>query len=254
MTAVGAPCSDAWSMSDDVKDLPAHLRPFVLRHVPGQPERSGDLDLYLPVVRPAPAVLMIHGGPVSPDRPMGPSAWPAYQAYGALLAEAGLVGAMVEHGFADDESLPRARDDVRSALAALRADPRVDRDRVGLWFFSAGGFLMGSFLEPVADGVIAVAGTYAAVGDPELPGLGLVDGTQAIPDSEVPLLLVRLEHDFDWIAPITDDVLLRCREVGRVVTVIDVPGGHHGFETIDDTDEAHTAIRDSVSWFATVLR
>ena len=241
-------------MSDAAPDLPAHLRPFVLPHEPAEPERSGDLDLYLPDVTPAPAVLMIHGGPVPPDRPVGPRQWPAYRAYGSLLATAGLVGAMVEHGFADDESLPRARDDVQSALAALRADPRVDRDRVGLWFFSAGGFLMGSFLEPVADGVVAVAGTYAAVGDPELPELGLVDGIQAIPNTVVPLLLVRPEHDFDWIVPITDDVLLRCREARRPLTVIDVPGGHHGFETIDDTDAVRTAMRDSISWFVAALR
>jgi acetyl esterase/lipase len=125
---------------------------------------------------------------------------------------------------------------------------------VGLWFFSAGGFLMGSFLEPATDGVVAVAGTYAALGDPELPELGLVDGIRAIPDTKVPLLLVRPEHDYDWIVPITDDVLLRCREAGRAVTVIDVPGGHHGFDTIDATDAARTAIRDSISWFAAALR
>jgi dipeptidyl aminopeptidase/acylaminoacyl peptidase len=241
-------------MSDDTPDLPPYLQPFVLHHEPVLPERSGDLDLYLPDATPAPAVLMVHGGPVSPDGPVRPPQWPAYRGYGTLLARAGLVGAMVEHGFVDDETLPRARDDVRSALSALRADPRVDPDRLGLWFFSAGGFLMGSFLEPVADGVIAVAGTYAAVGDPELPDLGLVDGITAVPDTEVPLLLVRPEHDFDWIVPITDDVLNRCRETGRVVDVIDVPDGHHGFETVDDTDAARTAIRDSISWFAAALR
>lgn len=235
-------------------DLPPHLRPFVLDHEPVTPVRAGVLDLYLTASRaPAPAVLMVHGGPVRPDQPVRPPQWPTYQGYGALLAQAGLVGAMVEHGFVDDEAPPRARDDIRAALGALRSDPRVDADRVGLWFFSAGGFLLGSFLEPVPDGVVAVAGTYAAVGDPELADLGLVDGIAAAPRSRVPLLLVRPEHDFDWMVPITDDLLARCRAAGREVDLIDVEGAHHGFETVDDTNASRTAIRDSIAWWVHAL-
>src|SRR5262249_49798522 len=146
------------------------LRPFVLAHDPVEPVRSGPLDLYLPDRTPAPAVLMVHGGPVPLDRPVRPLQWPAFRAYGALLAQAGRVAAVGGHGFVSGGALPQAREDVRSALEALRADPRVDAGRVGLWFFSAGGFLMGSFLDPTPDGVTAVAGTYAAVGHPELAG------------------------------------------------------------------------------------
>src|SRR3954462_6113313 len=135
-----------------MSDLPPHLRPFVLPHEPVTPTRSGGLDLYLPAATPAPAVLMVHGGPVPADRPVRPPQWPAFQAYGALLAQAGIVGGMVEHGVVDDDSLPRARNDVRSALTDLRADARIDGDRVGLWFFSVGGLLMGSFLDPVPEG------------------------------------------------------------------------------------------------------
>jgi dienelactone hydrolase len=235
-------------------DLPPYLQLFVLPHEPVTPVRAGVLDLYLPSGgAPAPAVLMVHGGPVPPDLAVRPPQWPAYQAYGALLAQAGLVAGMFEHGFVDDDSLPRARDDVRAALAALRADARVDAGRVGLWFFSAGGYLLGSFLDPVPEGVAAVAGTYAAVGDEELPALGLVDGIAAAPTSTVPLLLVRPEHDFDWIVSATDELLDRCADAARLVDVIHVTGAHHGFETVDDTDASRTAIRDSIAWWAHAL-
>lgn len=240
-------------MNSDPSDLPPYLRPFVLPHEPVEPVRAGDIDLYLPGSTPAPAVLMVHGGPLSRDLPARPPQWPAYRGYGALLAHAGLVGAMFEHGFVDDDSLPGARDDVRSTISALRDDPRVDGDRIGLWFFSAGGFLLGSFLDPVPDGVVAIGGSYAAVGDPELTDLGLVDGIEAAPRTQAPLLLVRPEHDFDWIVPITDELLTRCREAARDVDVIDVPGGHHGFETVDDTDEARAAVRASIDWWAEAL-
>lgn len=244
-------------MSSDPADPPPHLRPFVLPHQALEPVASGGLDLYLPGNAPAPAVLMVHGGPVPPDRPVRPPQWPAYRAYGALLAQAGLVGAMFEHGFVDDDSLEAALSDVRRAWAELLEDPRVDPDRCGLWFFSAGGLLMGTPLaDPAAWRAAAVAGTYAAVAIPdgeEIPGdLPEALGTAEL--SDVPLLLVRPEHDFDWIAPFTDDLLARCRSEGRAVDVIDVAGAHHGFETVDDTDAAREAIRASVSWWADALR
>ncbi len=81
-----------------------------------------------------------------------------------------------------------------------------------------------------------------------------MDGIEAAPRSAVPLLLVRPEHDTKWIVPITEDLLARCAAAGRAVDVIDVPGAHHGFETVDDTDPARDAIRASVAWWADALR
>ena len=92
-------------MSSETPELPPHLRPFVLPHEPVEPTRSGELELYLPASTPAPAVLMVHGGPVPRDREVRPPQWPAYRGYGALLAQAGLVGGMFEHGFVDEETL-----------------------------------------------------------------------------------------------------------------------------------------------------
>jgi dipeptidyl aminopeptidase/acylaminoacyl peptidase len=238
-------------MSDDV---PPHLRPFVLPHVPVEPVRAGAVDLYLPGRTRAPAVLMVHGGPVPLDQPVRPPRWPAFRGYGALLSQAGLVGAMIEHGFVDDDSLGVARDDVHAALETLRDDRRVDGERLGLWFFSVGGLLMGSFLDPDPDGVVAVAGTYAAVADPALDGTDILQARDVAPASWLPLVLVRPEHDFDWIVPDTDTLVARCAAAGRPVDVIDVPGAHHGFETVDDTDEARAAIRRSVAWWVEAFR
>ena len=160
---------------------------------------------------------------------------------------------MFEHGFVDDETLPVARANVHTALETLRADPRVEGDRIGLWFFSAGGLLMGSFLDRVPAGVIAVAGTYAAVADPDLDGTDLLQAVDTAATSAVSLLLVRPEHDFDWIVPETGVLLERCVAAGRAIDVIDVPGGHHGFETVDDTDESREGVRRSIAWWVQAL-
>ena len=106
-------------MTDDPQDLPPHLRPFVLpmsRSRPAasatstSPTREGAGTLPLVLDRP-------HRCPVPKDREIRPPQWPAYPAYGALLAQAGLVGGMFEHGFVDDDTLDVARDDVAAALA-----------------------------------------------------------------------------------------------------------------------------------------
>jgi dipeptidyl aminopeptidase/acylaminoacyl peptidase len=220
-----------------------------------EPARSGELELYLPASTPAPAVLMVHGGPVPRDREVRPPQWPAFRGYGALLARAGLVCGMFEHGFVDRESLGIAQDNIRDAAVALQADPRVDPSRFGMWFFSRGGAFMGSVLgEPAAWGVAAVGGTDAAVGHPDLDDVDLPRATVTAELSDVPLLLVRPEHDYEWIITATEELLDRCTAKHRAVDVIAVPSGHHGFETVDDTDAARDAVQRSTAWWADALR
>jgi dienelactone hydrolase len=242
-------------MSSATPELPPYLRPFVLPYEAVEPTRLGALDLYLPASTPAPAVLMVHGGPVPRDREVRPPDWPAYRGYGALLAQAGLVGAMFEHGFVDEKAVGIAQEDIRDAAAALRAHPRVDRDRCGMWFFSAGGLFMGSVLaDPPAWGVAAVAGTYAAIGHPDIDDPALPPATVPAEQSNIPLLLVLPEYDFEWIVAASTEVLERCATKHRTVDVIEVPGGHHAFETVDDTDDARDAVRRSIAWWARALR
>jgi dienelactone hydrolase len=242
-------------MSSATPQLPPYLRPFVLPYETVEPAHSGVLDLYLPAVTPAPAVLMVHGGPVPRDREVRPPGWPAYRGYGALLAQAGLVCGMFEHGFVDDKTLATAQENIRDAAVALRAHPRVDPDLFGMWFFSAGGLFMGSVLaDPRAWGVTAVAGTYAAVGHPDVRDPAFPRATVTAELSDIPLLLVLPEHDFEWIVTASTELLERCATEHRTVDVIEVPGGHHAFETVDDTDQARDAVRRSIAWWAGALR
>jgi len=242
-------------MSSTTPELPPYLQRFVLPHEPVEPTRSGALDLYLPTSAPAPTVLMVHGGPVPRDRQVRPPDWPAYRGYGALLAQAGLVGGMFEHGFVDEQTLGTAQENIRDAAKALRAHPCVDPDQFGMWFFSAGGLFMGSVLaDPAAWGVAAVAGTYAAVAHPDVHDPALPAATITAQLSNIPLLLVLPEHDFDWIVTASTQLLERCAAGRRTVEVIEVSGGHHGFETVDDTDLARDAVRRSIAWWTQALR
>lgn len=242
-------------MNSHPPELPPHLRPFVLPHEAVEPARSGGLDLYLPASTPAPAVLMVHGGPVPRDHQVRPPQWPTFRGYGALLAQAGLVCGMFEHGFVDAETLGAAQENIRDAAATLRADSHVDPDRFGMWYFSAGGLFMGSVLaDPAASGVAAVAGTYAAPASPYVDDPAFPPATATAELSDIPLLLVLPENDFEWIVTARTELLQRCASERRAVDVIEVPGVHHGFETVDDTEESRDAIRRSIAWWAHVLR
>jgi dienelactone hydrolase len=162
---------------------------------------------------------------------------------------------MFEHGLVDDKTLGTAQENIRDAAVALRAHPRVDPDRFGMWFFSAGGLFMGSVLaDPAMWGVAAVSGTYAAVGHPDVHDPALPRATVTAELSDIPLLLVLPEYDFEWIVTASTELLERCATEHRTVDVIEVPGGHHGFETVDDTDVARDAVRRSIAWWALALR
>jgi dienelactone hydrolase len=164
---------------------------------------------------------------------------------------------MLEHGFRDPASIDRAVEDVRRCIDDLRRHPRVDPERIAVWAFSAGGVLLGDVLSAQPSWLRAVAATYAVLdvgeGAPcSSPAPVAVAQARAI---LVPMLLVRVEHEPDWVAATQDAFLAAARRshTGSGVEVQEVAGAQHGFETIDDTDEARRAIGASVSWLAAHL-
>jgi dienelactone hydrolase len=102
--------------------------------------------------------------------------------------------------------------------------------------------------------VAAVAGTYAAIAHPDVDDPALPRATVTAELSDIPLLLVKPEYDFDWIVAASTELLERCATEQGTVDVIEVPGGHHGFETVDRTDEARDVVRRSIAWWAQALR
>jgi hypothetical protein len=65
--------------------------------------------------------------------------------------------------------------------------------------------------------------------------------------------MVMPEKDFEWIVMASTELLECCAAERRTVDVIEVPGGHHGFETVDDTDEVRDGVRRSIAWWAQAL-
>lgn len=131
----------------DAAEPPPHLRPFLL-DVPERPrERTGNTDLYLPEgPGPYPAVVFVHGGPVPAGARPTPRDWPTLTGYARYVAGHGAAAVTVDHRLHAFTDYERAAEDVAAAVERVRADPRVDADRIALWFFSGGGPLTADWL------------------------------------------------------------------------------------------------------------
>ena len=236
--------------SGDADRPPAHLRPFLL-DVPERPrERTGNTDLYLPDgPGPHPAVVFVHGGPVPAGARPTPRDWPTLTGYARYVAGQGVVGVTLDHRLHAVTDYETAAADLADAVDRVRADPRVDAGRVALWFFSGGGPLTADWLAAPPAWLRCVAANYPILSP--LPSWGMVD-TRFHPvrvlahAGELPVVLVRAGRESAEIAATVEEFLTEAGRCGANVEVIDVPGGRHGFETLDATDEAREAVHRAV--------
>jgi len=231
-------------------DLPAYLRPFVLGVLDGpdvRVDRLGEIDFYRPAgTARTGAILFVHGGPVPAELAATPRDWPVFKGYATAAARRGAVAAVVDHslirGF---DQLVTAADEVEAAVGLLRSDPRVDPDRVALWFFSGAGLLAGEWLDSRPDWLRCVALTYPLLATP--PGVEeLVNAAEVIgKHKDLPVLLTRagLEHE-ELAGPVAEFVSAG----GTALDIIDVPKGHHGFDMLDHTEESRAAVTKALDW------
>ncbi|MEQ8145960.1 alpha/beta fold hydrolase [Streptomyces sp. OP7] len=231
----------------DATGAPAHLRPFVLDVPEARRERHGNVDLHLPDAdAPRPAVLFVHGGPVPADARPTPRDWPTLQGYARCAVAGGAVAAVVDHRLHDVDDYERAAGDVAAAVELVRADSRVDADRVALWFFSGGGPMAADWLDAPPPWLRCLAATYPVLGP--LPSWGLTSSrfhpARAVANAgTLPVVLTRVGLEMPAIAGTVEEFLAAAEGCGAGVEVIDVPNGHHAFETVDPTDESRDAVR-----------
>ena len=225
--------------------------PFVLSPPPAPVERHGEVDLHLPAGEgPFPAVVVMHGVPVPPGTPDLRDV-PLYRGYGALLAEQGLVAGLVNYRVNAFSEMPATADTLAAMVEQVRADPRVDADRVVLWFFSGGGLFTADWLRDPPPWLRGIAATYPLL--VPLPGWEVdkrflpVEAVDS--GAEVPLVLTRAGRDRAEVLAGIEAFLAAAEGAGRSVRLIEVPDGQHAFEILDRTErsgEAVLAARDAV--------
>ncbi|MHB9756806.1 alpha/beta fold hydrolase [Streptomyces sp. BYX5S] len=230
-----------------------YLRPFLL-DVPEIPrERHGAIDLYVPEgadpARPRPAVVFVHGGPVPAQARPTPRDWPALIGYARLAASCGAVGVTFDHRLHAVTAYPEAAEDVVAAVAKVRADPRVDEDRIALWFLSGAGPLTAPWLSEAPPWLRCLAANYPIMAP--LPGWGVNDPRFRPADvvakgGTPPFVLVRVGREAPAVAATVAEFVEAAEAGGAPVEVIDVPGAPHAFEGLDHTDVAKDAVREAM--------
>jgi acetyl esterase/lipase len=224
------------------------LRSLVLPVEERHAERSGPVDLYPPddTTRPRPAVLFVHGGPVPAELRPTPRDWPQYRAYGSLAAGRGAVGATVDHRLHSPAAYPDAAADVRAAVESVRADPRVDGDRLALWFFSGGGMLAADWLRDPPPWLRCVALSYPLMqpfpGWPADPRFRPADAVAQAGD--LPIVLTRVGRENPVIAEGVQAFVTAA--AGARLEIVEVPRGRHAFDCLDDDDASRAAITRAV--------
>ncbi|MCS0635434.1 alpha/beta hydrolase [Streptomyces sp. LP05-1] len=239
---LAAAAGEGRRISPSAAGIPARLRPFPLSPVERPRDRIGRVDLYAPDADgPRPAVVFVHGGPVPARVRPTPRDWPLFTGYARYAAERGVVGVTVDHRLHGTGEYERAAGDVAEAVEVIRADHRVDGDRVALWFFSAGGLLAADWLAAPPPWLRCLAASYPVLAP--LPGWGAT-GDRFRPAAAVrgagrlPLVLTRVGRESPEIAATVTEFLAVAEECGARVEVVDVPHGRHAFETLDVPDHA----------------
>ncbi|BCJ46120.1 hypothetical protein GCM10010168_50690 [Actinoplanes ianthinogenes] len=223
-------------------------KPFVLPVEARTPERHDFLDLYLPgeIAGPRPAILFVPGGPLPAQVRPEQRNWPMFQAYGSLAAGRGAVGAVVDHRMDSPDMYAVGAAQVEAALESLRSDDRVDESRLALWFFSGGSLLAADWLREPPSWLRALAFSYPLLAPfPGWPVEPRFDPIGAVAQAgELPIVLTRVGQEDAGIAGTVEAFVEAAGKAN--LEIVDVPGGHHSFDVVDDTEESRAAINRAV--------
>ncbi len=220
------------------------------------PERHGHIDLYLrQAAQRSAAIVFVHGGPIPVGRRPSPRDWPVYQGYGSLAASRGIAGVTVDHRLHDPADYPQAAADVAAAIEAVRADPRIDADRIALWFFSGGGLLLADWLRTPPGWLRCAAASYPLLAPP--PDWSVhprFRPAEAVPGAgTLPIVLTNVGRERPAIAGTVDAFIAAARACQARLEVVDVPHGQHGFDMLDHTDESRKAVEHALDTVAAHL-
>lgn len=224
-------------------------QPFVVEVADAARERHGHTDLYLPdATGPSPAVVFVHGGPLSPENPP-PREWPVFHGYGNLAASAGIVGVTADLRMYGPAQLADAAQDLADAVDLARADPRVDADRIALWFFSGGGLLLADWLREPPPWLRCLAATYPLLDvpaeygvDPRFRPIETVGGAAGLP-----FVLTRVGQERPALAEAVERFVVAARDAKLGLEIVDVPNGQHAFDMFNHTDESRDAVRRAMA-------
>ena len=195
------------------------------------------MDLYFPPNgtrdKALPAVVFING---VGDFPRSPKlrTWGQYTSWPRLIAASGMV-AVAFDARGDDANA----EDVRDLFAHLREKSKelgIDPSRIGAWACSAN----------VRSALTVLMGE----GAPDVKTAVLYYGNGEVSSfrPDLPVLFVRAGKDRPQMNEMLDRLAAQAVAANAPWTFMNLPGAHHAFDVLDQTEESRTAIRKTVAF------
>ncbi len=196
------------------------------------------LDIYSPAeTKPGtllPAVFFISGASESKH-------WNVFKNYGELTAANGMIAVNFNKRFPQGEAgYATGLEDTLSAIAFIRENAMkygIDKDRLIVWTFSAGGALTIAGLQENQPYVKAVISYYGIL------GMSSRRQVTALGEKLPPLLVVRAGKDSQFINNAIDLFVHEAINKNANMTFYNYPEGQHAFELRDDTEQTRDILR-----------
>jgi len=230
------------------------------------------MDVYsLPSLkaRRRPAVIFIHGGAGAETTPKD---WGIYTSWGRLAGASGFVGVTFTHRLTGrNTSLEDAERDLAAAINYVRANAEklgVDKDRICLAAYSAGGVLLSSAIRDKPAYFRCLVNFYAAMDISQKESLfaanesaetlkkfSPINYLAADANRIAPMFIARA--GLDAIPTINDSIDRFIREAlskNVSLTVANHPNGVHGFDNQTDDERSREIIQTAIAFMQTHLR
>ncbi len=230
------------------------------------------MDIYsLPSLktRRRPAVIFIHGGAGAETTPKD---WGIYTSWGRLAGASNFVGVTFTHRLTGRKtSLEDAERDLAAAINYVRANAEslgVDKDRICLAAYSAGGVLLSSAMRDKPVYVRCLVNFYAAMdisqkeslfADNESPEtlkkFSPINYLATNANRVAPMFIARAGRDA--VPTINDSIDRFAREAlskNISLTVVNHPNGIHGFDNQNDDERSREIIQTAIAFMQTHLR
>ena len=215
-----------------------------------------------------PAVIFIHGGS---GAAVTPKDWGIYTSWGRLAGASDLIGVTFTHRLsARKTSLEDAGNDLAAAITYLRANAdslNVDKDRICLAAYSAGGALLAPAMREKREYVRCLVGFYTSMDISQNGSLFAANESKETLQKFSPVNY--LENDADKIAPlfiaragldqvptINDSIDRFTREAmskNISFTIANHPTGVHGFDNQTDGERSREIIQSAIAFMKSHL-
>jgi len=228
-----------------------------------RPELHIAMDVYRPkTTMLAPAVLLVHGGPIG-SLPVEPRTAGQLQSLGRLLASRGLVAVTFSHRLTSANALDTAATDIRDAAAYIVSHAEVlgvDASRLCVWAISAGGALIAPTVRAFHDRVRCIVSYYNVL-TPSLlqeaigSGAPIPQTTPSLSDLmtrdslNLPaIFIVRAGKDNPRLNAGIDQFVATAVQRGTELELHAYPDGHHAFDIVDDTDASRRLLLQTLDF------